>query len=151
VPLTVSARYRYVDIYTYTHRDSLMVYVTGTGDPFSGNPPIGAQGGPDTDVFELRADCYPWPSVTASIFAESRRRGEGNDYRIHEEGIEPTPPFPSGIVERTTTFGVGALWEFGGGSSLGADVEYGVLKNRNHREGDDDDSMMFRTFILWDL
>ena len=84
--------------------------------------PLGRSEGPDADVLEVRADCYPWPSVTASVFRRVPAHGEGNDYRIHEEGIDPSPPFPSGVVERTTTFGAGALWEFGGGSSIGVDV-----------------------------
>jgi len=151
LPFAVAATYRYVDIYTYTHRDSLMYYVTGSGDPLWGDPPLGAVEGPDADALELRADCYPWPSVTASAFVASRRTGEGNDYRIHEQGIDPSPPFPSGVVERTTIFGAGALWEFGGGSSLGVDVSHALVRNRKHIRGDDDESTFVRAFVTWDL
>lgn len=151
LPLTIAAKYRYVDIYTYTHRDSLMYYVAGKGDLLSGDPPLGAVEGPDTDVLKLRAECFPWPSVTATAFAAFQRRGEGNDYRIHEEGRDPTPPFPSGVVERTTSFGVGAVWELDGGSSLGVDLEHAVVKNRDHSTGHDDESTLIRAFVTWDL
>ncbi len=151
VPLTVRLEYRYVDIYTYTHRDSLKYHVTGRGDPLAGDAPLGAIEGPDGDVARLEADYFPRPSVTTSAFMTFRRRGEGNDYRKHEPGLDPSPPFPSGVVEETLSFGLGLRWEFERNSSAGLAIEHAIVRNRDHQPDADDNSTMFRAFFIWDL
>ncbi len=128
-------KYRYVDIYTYTHRDSLKYYLAGRGDIAGGDPPLGAVEGPDTDGLDVQADCFIRARVTVTALFSLRRRGEGNDFRKFDDGLDPFPPFPSGEVERTTRIGLGLLWEIRGGSSLEAVVEHSVVDNRNLTSG----------------
>ena len=151
VPATLEVKYRYVDIYTYTHRDSLKYYLAGRGDLAGGDPPLGAVEGPDTDRLDVQADCFIRPDVTLTALFSLRRRGEGNDFREFDEGLDPSPPFPSGEVERTAAFGLGLLWEIGGGSSIEAGVEHAIVGNRNHVPGADDESTAVRASLVWDL
>ncbi len=150
-PLTLSLQYRYVDIYTYTHRDSLNYHVTGRGDPLEGDPPLGALQGPDTDALDLQAEYFIRPDVTMTAAVSLRRAGEGNDYRKHDNSLDPFPPFPSGIVERTAAFGVGVLWELRGNSSVLFDVQHAFVKNQDHVAGADDESTSFRAILTWDI
>ena len=151
LPTTFEIKYRYVDIYTYTHRDSLKYYLAGRGDSAGGDPPLGAIEGPDTDRLDVQADCFVRPDVTVTALFSLRRRGEGNDFRKHVGGLDPSPPFPSGEVERTTAFGLGLLWELRGDSSVEVGVEHAVVGNKSHVRGDDDESTMFRASLTWDL
>ncbi len=151
LPLAVGLKYRHVNVYTYTHRDSLKYHVAGSGDPLSGDPVLGAVEGPDADVLELRAEYFARPNVTTSAFVSYGRRGQGNDYRRHEPELDPTPPFPSGVVEKTTVIGVGLLWELAGNSSAGFDVEYDTVENQTHVTGKNDESTMIRVFLTWDF
>lgn len=150
-PLGLRLEYRYVDIYTYTHRDSLRYHVTGRGDPLAGDPPLGAVEGPDTDAFRAQAEYFIRPDVTATVFASFRRRGEGNDYRRHDATVDPSPPFPSGVVERTAAAGVGVLWEVKGNSSLFVAVEHDVVDDLDHIAGEKDETTILRAAFTWDL
>ncbi len=151
VPVTINLRYRYVDIYTYTHRDSLKYHVTGAGDPLAGNLPLGVIQGPDTDFLKLAADFYPWPSVTTTGYVSNLRRGEGDDWRPHDRTLDPSPPFPSGVVERTFSFGLAVEWELRGNSRLGMEINHSLMWNSNHESGNDIDSTGFRAYATWDL
>jgi hypothetical protein len=150
-PATVEVKYRYVDIYTYTHRDTLKYYLAGRGDLSGGDPPLGAEEGPDTDRLDVRADCFVRPDVTVTALFSLRRRGEGNDFRMFDEGLDPFPPFPSGEVERTAAYGLGLRWEIRGGSSIEAFVEHDVVDGRNHVSGANDEGTAVRASLLWDL
>jgi len=151
LPSTLEVKYRYVDIYTYTHRDSLKYYLAGRGDLSGGDPPLGAAEGPDTDRLDVQADCFVRPDATLTALFSLRRRGEGNDFRRFDEDLDPFPPFPSGQVERTAVFGLRLLWELKGGSSIEAGVEHAVVDNRNHISGENDESTAVRASFVWDL
>jgi hypothetical protein len=151
VPATIEMKYRYVDIYTYSHRDTLKNYLAGRGDLSGGDLPLGAVEGPDTDRLDVEADCFVRPDLTLTALFGVRRRGEGNDFRKFEEGMDPYVPFPSGVVERTTVYGLGLRWEIHGGSRLEVGVEQSAVDNRDHVSGANDESTAFRASFLWDL
>jgi hypothetical protein len=151
LPATVEVKYRYLDIYTYAHRDTLKYYLAGRGDLSGGDPPLGAVEGPDTDRLDVQADCFVRPDVTVTALFSLRRRGEGNDFRKFDEGLDPFPPFPSGVVERTAVYGLGLRWEIKGGSRLEAGVEHDVVDNRDQISGADDESTALRASLVWDL
>jgi hypothetical protein len=150
-PMTLNLRYRYVDIYTYTHRDSLKYHVGSAGDPLADDLPLGAVQGPDTDFIKLAADYYPLAAVTVSGFVSHLRRGEGNDWRAHTRDLDPSPPFPSGVVEKTLTVGLGLLWELNRNSRVSIEISHSTVGNRENVAGDDDDSTGFRGFAVWDF
>jgi hypothetical protein len=157
VPATFRFKYRYVDIYTYTHRDSLKYHVTGQGDPVGDDRrpadyPLGAFLGPDGDLVTFDADVFPLPDVTTSLRIAYRRRGEGNDWRSFEEGVDdPYPAFPSGVVEQTFRLELGLKWELDGNSVAGVDLGWARVKNKNNQSGTSEDDPVARFFVRWDF
>ncbi|MDH3197487.1 MAG: hypothetical protein OEO21_04525 [Candidatus Krumholzibacteria bacterium] len=151
LPLTLRARYRYVDIYTYTHRDSTKAHVTGSGDPNNGDPLLGVAEGPDTDLLTASADCFPLPRLTATALFSFLRRGEGNDFRAFHPGDDHAPPFPSGVVERTTSFGLALAWEFDGNSLARAEFVRSRVENEGHVPGADEWRNAVRVVLRWNL
>jgi hypothetical protein len=151
VPLTLRLRYRYVDIYTYTHRDSLKAHVAGDGDPNAGDPLLGVAEGPDTDLFTASADCFPLPRLTATLLFSLLRRGEGDDFRAFHPGDDHAPPFPSGVVERTTSFGLAFAWEFDGNSLARAELVRSRVENEGHVPGADDRRTAAHIVLRWNL
>ncbi|UCH84040.1 MAG: hypothetical protein JSW50_16700 [Candidatus Latescibacterota bacterium] len=157
LPVTMRFNYRYVDIYTYTHRDSLKYHVTGRGDPIGNetipaDPPLGALLGPDGDIVRFDADLFPRPEVTTSLRLAYRRRGEGNDWRRFEEGVDdPSPPFPSGVVEQTFRVEIGVKWELDGNSVAGFDAGWAWVQNQYNEPGVNRDDPLVRLFASWDF
>jgi len=151
VPLTLRARYRYVDIYTYTHRDSLKGHVTGTGDPNAGDPLLGVAEGPDTDLLTAAADWYALRRLTATALFSVLRRGEGDDFRAFYPGDDHAPDFPSGVVERTVSLGIALAWEFDGNSLASAEFVRSHVENVEHAAGADEWRNAARLVLRWNL
>jgi hypothetical protein len=151
VPLTFNLRYRYVTLYTYTHRDTLKAHVVGSGDPGSGEAFLGVAEGPDTDLVTATADYFPRPQLTTTVSFSSLRRGEGNGFKPFQPGDDHAPSFPSGVVERTTSFGFGLSWEFDGNSLARAEFFRARVKNENHVRGADDWKTAIRISLRWNL
>lgn len=150
VATTVRFQYRYVDIYTYTHKDSINYYLTGEAEPGL-DFPVGAAQGPDTDIILVDATAYPVPSLAATVSFSLSRRGEGNDFRIFQTGDDAYPSFPSGVVEKTYAYGAGVEWVFKGNSSAGADVVWSRVQNIDHQAGRDEWTTGVRVHFNWDL
>ena len=118
--LELLADYTFIDIYTYSHKDSLTTrYVAGSGDP-GGSGIIGSSLGPDAERWHFRAAAGLLPRVTVTLDGEYIRRGEGSDLRPWREGYDPNPPFPSGTVTREKRISLSALYDLGGGSFVSA-------------------------------
>lgn len=114
------ASYTRVDIYTYSHKDSLLTaYVTGDGAK-SGNTIIGDQLGPDADRWFLRISSPLHPRAMLSLDGTWIRRGEGNDMRQWEWGEDPDPVFPSGEVTDQSIYSAGLRVDLGHGSFIEA-------------------------------
>jgi hypothetical protein len=150
--LEVRAQYRWADIYTYTHDESLSVYVSGAGEIENGDVLLGGAPGPDADSWFVNADVYPKGNWLVSAGVFGGRVGEGNDLRgfdVHTD--DPTPPFPSGVVEKNV--GVRALtrWEFAGNRWVAAEYMHVTADNRGHVSGNDGSSDGFRLEIRWDI
>lgn len=150
--LALRGRYRHVDIYTYSHLDSLSIYVSGAGVIADGDVLLGGGPGPDADEWELTADVYPRDNFAVALSGAGRRVGEGNDVRAFDLGVdEPAPPFPSGVVERTLGVALGARWEFEGDTWIAASYAHTRVENRGRVAGDDGDGNSFRLEIRWDI
>ncbi len=151
LPVTLRFRYRFVDIFTYTHRDSGMAFVTGVGDPSLGDPLLGADQGPDSDRLQVSAEFYPRPQVTTTLSFFFQRRGEGNDFRRFEPPLDPSPSFPSGIVEKTHSFGYAIEWELPGNSLLAIEGRHAYITRMDHDPGERGWRTELRGHLQWDF
>ena len=150
--LGLQAQYRRADIYTYSHLDSLSVYVSGAGELTDGDVLLGGLPGPDADEWQVAADVYPRRNVAVTLSGAGRRVGEGNDLRAFDLGVDdPDPPFPSGVVERTLGVALAARWEFDGDSWVSAAYAHTRVENRGRVAGDDGNDDSFRLEIRWDI
>jgi len=143
VAATIRARYRFVDIYTLTHRDSITAYVSGPGDPRV-DVPLGAAPGPDTEQWHIEAETYPRANAIVRAFVSGLAVGAGNDFRKFLPGDPTNPPFPSGIVERTLSAGLGFRWEFDRNQWMDASWQWRRVTNADRLRGDNESTQTFR-------
>jgi hypothetical protein len=114
--LELMVDYTFIDIYTYSHKDSLLTrYVAGSGE-IGANGIIGSSLGPDSERWRFRAAAGIHPRMLLAVEGGYTRRGEGNDFRPWSKGIDPSPPFPSGTVTTETRLSVSASFDLGSGS-----------------------------------
>ncbi len=151
LPIGLNLRYCRVNMYTYTHRDSLKAYVDGIGDPIAGDNILGVVEGPDTDLLTASVDFFPLARLTATVLFSSLRRGEGDDFRAFRPGDDHAPPFPSGVVERKTSLGLRLAWELDGNSLASAEVARARVKNNDHVRGADSWETAARFLLGWDF
>jgi len=150
--LEMRAQYRWADIYTYSHEESLSVYVSGAGEIGSGDVLLGGEPGPDADSWFVNADVYPRANWMVSLGAFGGRVGEGNDLRpFHLNVDDPNPAFPSGVVEKSIGVRVGSRWEFSGNRWVAAEYAHVNADNRGHQTGADDSSDGFKLEIRWEI
>lgn len=150
--LEVRAQYRWVDIYTYSHTESLSVYVSGAGELDGGDVLLGGAPGPDTDSWFVDVDVYPRGNWLVSVGAFGGRVGEGNIVRVLDPGVDPSnPPFPSGVVEEDIGFRAGTRWEFAGNRWIAGEYARVSADNRGHVVGADESTDAFRLEIRWDI
>jgi outer membrane receptor protein involved in Fe transport len=151
LPVDLQARYRRVDLYTYTHRDSLNAHVARTGELDRGEPLIAGAPGPDSDEWMVGLNVYPRADVTATLRFDVVRLGEGNDFRKWVRPMDPSPPFPLGVVERTIRVGASLTWELAGNSRISVSFSRAFVENQDHISGRDDNSSEFRAAGSLDL
>jgi hypothetical protein len=150
--LAVSGSYRRADVYTYSHDDSLSVYVSGAGEISQGDVLLGGEPGGDADRWRVGAEVFPRGNLRVEAAAFGVRLGEGNPVRTFELGVDdPTPSFPSGVVQKTIGFEIAARWELEGNSWLEAAWSHQSADNRAHVSGDDETTDAFRVEIRWDF
>jgi hypothetical protein len=149
--LAIRGHYRRVDIYTYSHVDSLSLYVSGAGNLAGGDVLLGGIPAPDADTWSIAAEVFPRPHVAVSAGAFGTRIGEGRDVRGFVLGDDANPPFPSGVVDETTGFDVGARYEFRGDSWMAFTYAHASAKNRGNAAGNDPVTDAFRLEIRWDI
>ncbi len=143
----IQASYTRIDIYTYSHKDSLLTaYVTGTGGK-TGNTIIGDQLGPDADRWLLRISSPLHPRALLSLEGTWIRRGEGNDMRQWEWGEDPDPAFPSGDVTDQRIYAVGLRIDLSGGSFIDAMGGIAVMSGG----GDEKDEGFGHLSFVWDF
>ncbi len=150
--LALRGRYRRVDTYTYSHSDSLSVYVSGPGEVTQGDVLLGGEPGGDAESWRVDADVFPRPNLRVSATAYGMRLGAGNPIRDFVIGSDdPTPPFPSGVVQKSLGFGVGVRWELSGNSWLEAAYAHESADNRENVAGQDESADFFRVEIRRDI
>ncbi|MDD3643035.1 MAG: capsule assembly Wzi family protein, partial [Candidatus Krumholzibacteria bacterium] len=145
--LMLRAGFTRIDMYTYTHKDSLRTaYLTGTGDP-AVDAIIGDQLGPDADRWTASLRTPLHPRAVASLEWTRARRGEGNDMRPWDWTGDPDPSLPSGAEERETVVTVALDIDLGGGSAAGAG---GGWRLRSGDGGERTDAFAWIS-LLWDF
>jgi hypothetical protein len=154
--LELRGQYRWVDIYTYSHEESLSVYVSGAGELNNGDVLLGGQPGPDADSWFVNADVYPRANWNVSLGAFGTRIGEGNDlgkFVLHVD--DPHPAFPSGVVDKSIGLRAGTKWELSGNRWIAAEYAHVNARNRpvdgKNVAGNDDTSDGFRLEIRWEI
>jgi hypothetical protein len=138
--MELSAGYTYLDIFTYSHKDSaLTCYVVGKGDP-KVDALLGSPLGPDADRWDFQLLTSVHPRVQIRMGGSYTRRGEGNELRDWDRVEDPDPPFPSGDVSKETVFVLGGDVDLGGGSMVSA---AGGLRYISHSDADMDEREEF--------
>jgi hypothetical protein len=151
IAATVRATYRFVDVFTYSHIDSVTNYVSGEGEIFRGDVPLGGAPGPDSDSWRIEVEVFPRRNVVATGIVSGQRLGGGNDYRSHEPGTDPNPQFPLPVVERTRVYGARLTYEFDRNRFVVG--EFGRVQ-RSNIGGDsrlDDNGNSFRLAVHWEF
>lgn len=106
--------------------------------------PFGFWLGPDADELFSRIDYFFSPQTCLSLNFDHVRKGEGTlDMPFEDEGGDKTPPFPSGIVEKSTGGWLDIDHEFGRFSFRGR-IGYRYVKNPHNEAGDLDNY-----FVHW--
>ncbi len=151
IPLTLRAGFRWVDIFTYSHMDSVNTYVSGEGLVGEGDIGLGGAPGPDTESWQVAFDVHPQQAFTATFAVFSQRRGEGNDYRAFQEGGDIDPKFPSGVVERQFGYSISCRFDLRNNSELFASYQYVDGDNLANVVTSDETSSAFRLAVRWDF
>jgi hypothetical protein len=149
--LAIRGHYRWVDIYTYSHVDSLSMYVSGAGDIADGDVLLGGFPAPDADTWRFDAELFPRPQVVLTAGVFGARIGQGRDVRSFQPGDDQNPPFPSGVVDETIGFDAGARYELAGDSRVAFTYLHASAKNRGNVAGNDPVTDAFRLEIRWDI
>jgi hypothetical protein len=150
VATTWRARYQRVDIYTYTHFDTLTYYLSGEADP-EVDVLLGGRPGPDADTWRVEGEFYPYPTVIAAGAVFGTRLGEGNDLRRFVPGEPTDPPFPSGVVERTLGWALKVRWELPRNSWIEAYYSRAKISNLSHQADRDKTTDAFRVVARVDF
>jgi len=151
VATTWRAGYRLVDIYTYTHKDSSNVYVSGEGLLFEGDTLLGGEPGPDTITWRIEGDFYPLANLILTGLVFSERRGEGSDMRAYQPGDPVNPDLPSGVVQRTLGWGLRLRWELPRDSWVEAGYSRAKISNYGHVSDNDETTNAFRLAVRYDF
>ena len=151
VAATFRARYRFVDIYTFTHKDSITAYVSGEGILSEGDVLLGGEPGPDADHWRIEGEFYPRHDLIATAAVFSERRGQGNDFRPHVKPADPAPLFPLGIVQRTAGWAVKLQWELRRNSKVTGYYSRVTVHNKGNVPDLDADGESFRLEVSWDF
>lgn len=150
LPMGIRARFRAVDIYTYTHFDSLSAYLSNNADPRE-DFRLGGFPGPDADGWRVDLEVFPRANLITRAIVRGERRGEGNDMRAWQPGDPTNPPFPSGVVERTRTYGLSARWEFDRNQWIQAGYGYWQRFNVDHQSDVDESGHSFEVEVRYEF
>jgi hypothetical protein len=133
--IDLRAEYSQVRKWTYTHV-SQVNHWEYRGQPF------GYWLGPDADELYGCLTCYLSPASTVNLNFNYVRKGEGDLYHPYEEtGGDKTPPFPSGIAEKSTGGWIDWHHEFKRLLIRGR-LGYRFIENRLNQPGDFDSYFM---------
>ncbi len=140
--LLFKVNYTFVDKWVYTHRINDNVYVRGTY-------PLGFPLGNDVDRFSCSVKYMNQYGLYPVMAFEYVRKGQGSIFFPYEqEGGTPTPPFPSGIVEKKleVDFGVDLILRYN--FYCRAKIGKRYWRNYSHIPGNDNNETVL-DISLW--
>jgi hypothetical protein len=150
IATTWRVRYQWVDIYTYTHVDTLTYYLSGEADADL-DVLLGGEPGPDADTWRVEGQFYPYPTVVVTGGVFSQRLGEGNDLRPFVAGEPVDPPFPSGVVQETLGWDLRVRWELPRNSWIEGFYSWAKFTNLANDSGRDETTDAFRVVARIDF
>ncbi|MBM3307687.1 MAG: hypothetical protein FJY74_05125 [Candidatus Eisenbacteria bacterium] len=126
----ITAEYSNVRKWTYTHQ---LPWHAVAQD----GKPLGFELGPDADRLTLEVTAHPSPAWSVGVSYSRARKGEGTIVEPFEQGSDPDPSFPSGVVETTDRVGVECSYENLDGLRAFLSAAGVFVRNRDHGPEDD--------------
>ncbi len=97
---------------------------------------IGHRLGPDGDLYSLALRYRTSSGINIEVIPSLYRKGEGTiDLPFEEEGGDPNPPFPSGIVETTKELSVGLEYFPSLLLNIKFNLKHQIIENEAHIQG----------------
>ena len=127
----VGAEYSHVRKWTYTHH-VIEHRVEQDGEP------LGFELGPDADRLTVEVLAHPAPTWSVGLSQSLSRKGEGTLLEAFEEGENPEPAFPSGVVETTQRTALDLAYDNLRGLEAFLSVAYASITNKDNGTEDDD-------------
>lgn len=127
----VTAEYSHVRKWVYTH------HLTQHRHEQDGRP-LGFDLGPDADRLTVEVMTHPSPPWSVGLSYSRARKGEGTITEPFEEGENPEPAFPSGVVESTDRVALECAYENLTGLRASLSVADVIVRHRGHGPGNDD-------------
>lgn len=127
----VTAEYSHVRKWTYTH------HLTQHRLEQDGRP-LGFDLGPDADRLTVEVMTHPSPPWSVGVSYIRARSGEGAITEPFEEGENPEPTFPSGVVETTDRVALECTYENLAGLRASLSLADVIVRHRDNGPEDDD-------------
>ena len=127
----MTAEYTNVRKWTYTHHLA-QHRLEQDGQP------LGSDLGPDADRLTLEVVAHPAPEWSVGLGYSRTRRGEGTLTGAFQDGENPEPTFPSGVVELTDRVVLGCEYENLRGLRAGLTVAGVAVRHSGHGDEDED-------------
>jgi hypothetical protein len=127
----VTAEYSNVRKWTYTH------HLTQHRLEQDGRP-LGFDLGPDADRLTLEVLTHPSPPWSVGVSYSRARSGEGSITEPFEQGENPEPAFPSGVVETTDRVALECAYENLAGLRASLSLADVIVRHRDNGPEDDD-------------
>lgn len=127
----VTAEYSNVRKWTYTH------HLTQHRLEQDGRP-LGFDLGPDADRLTVEVMTHPSPPWSVGVSLSRARSGEGTITEPFDEGENPEPAFPSGVVETTDRVALECAYENLAGLRAAFSVADVIVRHRDNGPENDD-------------
>ncbi len=100
---------------------------------------IGCQLGPDADMATASLSWCGMPGITAELTGSYLRNGEADVYEGWPDSVSTGGPFPSGVVEETTSLSLDLAWYRGSLLEIRAGGYLSSTENAGHQTGESTD------------
>ena len=97
---------------------------------------IGCQLGPDADMATASLSWCGMPGITAELTGSYLRNGEADVYEGWPDSVSTGGPFPSGIVEKTSSLSLDLAWYRGSFLEIRAGGYLSSTENAGHQTGE---------------
>jgi hypothetical protein len=142
--LMAKVNYTSVDKWVYTHEEPQNVYERN-------GRCLGYPLGNDVDELSMEIKLLSQYNLVPHARVGWLRKGEGSIHLPYEEeGGSINPPFPSGVVDKTVTLGIGASYNLLRNFYFTIDISKSYRYNEDHVNGNDTDDVII-DLAFWTL